>query len=92
MSPIDFLMRQRVGRWNDASSSKTNGSRSRRHIAGLHVHVINGRRSRSRGVSNGPPQEGHIVVARGEVECELPPRGRVMFAADALLGGFFDVN
>ena len=62
-------------------------------LDGLHLHVIN----ESAQPLNGHVellllQAGHVVVARAEAACALPPRGRQVLASDALLGGFFDVT
>ncbi len=62
-------------------------------LDGLHLHAINESAEPFHGhVELMLLQDGHIVVARGEAACELPPRGRQVLASDALLGGFFDVT
>src|SRR5262249_474344 len=58
-------------------------------LDGLHLHVSNESSEPLLGrIELLLLQEGHIVVARGEAACELPPRGRQTLAADALLHAF----
>jgi beta-mannosidase len=62
-------------------------------LDGLDLHVTN---------ESAEPLEGfvellllkdeHIVVARQEIPCQVPARGRQTFGSDALLDGFYDVT
>lgn len=62
-------------------------------LDGIHLHVIN----ETAHPLNGSLElillkAGHIVVAHQEVPCELAPRARRTFAADAILDGFHDLT
>ncbi len=62
-------------------------------LDGLHLHVTNETAEPLDGhVELLLLQEGHIVVARQEAPCRLPPRGRQTLVADALLDGFHDLT
>lgn len=62
-------------------------------LDGLHLHVINETAAPLHGfVELLLLKDEHVVVARQQVPCQLPPRGRQTFASDALLGGFHDVT
>jgi beta-mannosidase len=62
-------------------------------LEGLHLHVSNELSEPLLGhVELLLLQEGHVVVARCETACELPPRGRRTLSSDALLGRFCDVT
>lgn len=62
-------------------------------LDGLHLHVTNELATPLHGsVELVLLKDGHIVVARQEVTCQLPPRHRRTFASDAILGGFYDVT
>ncbi|MDQ3281342.1 MAG: glycoside hydrolase family 2 protein [Acidobacteriota bacterium] len=61
-------------------------------LDGLHLHVIN---------ESADPlcgtlellllRDGHAVVAQASVSCDVSPRSKQTFVADAMLGGFYDV-
>ena len=62
-------------------------------LDGLHLHVTNETAEPLRGhVELLLLKDGHIIIARREVECQIPPRGRQLFSSDALLDGFHDVT
>lgn len=62
-------------------------------LDGLHLHVINETpRPLDGRVELTLLKDGHVIVARGEGPCPVPPRGRALLRSDALLGGFYDVT
>jgi beta-mannosidase len=62
-------------------------------LDGLHLHVTNETAEPLRGqVQLLLLKDGRVVVARREVPCRLPPRGRQTFDVDALLDGFHDLT
>jgi beta-mannosidase len=62
-------------------------------LDGLHLHAINETAEPFNGrVELLLLRDGHIVVARQEVPCELPPRSRQTLVADAVLGNFYDLT
>ena len=62
-------------------------------LDGLHLHVINETAEPLNGyVELLLLKDEHIVVARQEVACRLPPRTQQTYLSDTLLGGFYDVT
>ncbi len=62
-------------------------------LDGLHLHAINeGAEPFDGHVELLLLKDGHVAVARRDVPCRLPPRGRQTFVGDAVLGGFHDVT
>ena len=62
-------------------------------LDGLHLHAINETAEPLNGhVELLLLRDDHLIVARQEVPCQLPPRTQRTFLSDALLGGFFDVT
>jgi beta-mannosidase len=62
-------------------------------LEGLHLHLSNETAQPLEGsVELLLLKDGHIPVARGEVPCNVLPRGRQTFTSTTLLGGFHDVT
>ena len=62
-------------------------------LNGLHIHSLNETGEAWRGsVEVTLWKEPNRIVARKELDIELPARGRHCISADELLGGFYDVN
>jgi beta-mannosidase len=62
-------------------------------LDGLHLHVSNETAAALHGrIELLLLKNGQVVVARAEVPCQLPPRGRQSLTADAVLDGFNDVT
>jgi beta-mannosidase len=62
-------------------------------LDGLHLHVTNEAAEPLHGfVELLLLKDEHIVVARREVPCRVPPRARQTFDADAVLDGFYDLT
>ena len=60
-------------------------------LDGLHLHVVNETAAAFAGaVELLLLKDDHVVVARKEVACAIPPRSQRMFESDAILDGFYD--
>jgi beta-mannosidase len=62
-------------------------------LDGLHAHVINETSEPLNATLEFTLlRDGHVVIAHATAACEVPPRSRTIFEADAILGAFYDTT